>query len=75
MIKDPVTTIARRSMDTLRAEDVIRMFSLVSNYPRKSLGFRSPIDIFKSKYGNGLLELLGYEEIPLTHFNFKQIRK
>ena len=64
-----------RSMDTLQVEDVKRMFSLANSYPRKSLGFRSPIDVFKSKYGDGLLELLGYEEIPLTHLNFKQIRK
>lgn len=63
-----------RSMDTLQAEDVKRMFSLANSYPRKSLGFRSPIDLFKSKYGMGLLELLGYEEIPLTQLNFKQIR-
>lgn len=64
-----------RSMDTLQAEDVKRMFSLANSYPRKSLGFRSPIDLFKSKYGNGLLELLGYEEIPLTQLNFKQIHQ
>jgi len=64
-----------RSMDTLQAEDVKRMFSLTNSYPRKSLGFRSPIDLFKSKYGMGLLELLGYEEIPLTQLNFKQIHQ
>jgi len=63
-----------RSMDTLQAEDVKRMFSLANSYPRKSLGFRPPIEVFKTKYGNGLLELLGYEEIPLTQLNFKQIR-
>ena len=64
-----------RSMDALQAEDVKRMFSLANSYPRKSLGFRSPIDLFKSKYGMGLLELLGYEEIPLTQLNFKQIHQ
>lgn len=64
-----------RSMDGLLPEDVIRIFSLANSYPRKSLGFHSPIELFKRKHGNELLGLLGYQEIPLTHINFKRIRE
>ena len=62
-------------MDALHAKDVIHTFSLVNSYPRKSLGFRSPITLIKAKHGDRLFELLDYEKIPLAQLNFKRIHE
>ena len=59
------------SLDQGSNSDFELMFSHINSYPRKSLGFKSPYQVFKQRYGDDLLRLLNIQEIPVDQINFK----
>lgn len=59
------------SLDQGSNSDFDLMFSHINSYPRKSLGFKSPYQVFKLRYGDDLLRLLNIQEIPVDQINFK----
>ena len=59
------------SLDTLSDCEIELMFSHINSYPRKSLGFKSPYQVFKQLYGDDLLRILNIQEIPVDQINFK----
>ena len=59
------------SLDTLSDCEIELMFSHINSYPRKSLGFKSPYQVFKQLFGDDLLRILNIQEIPVDQINFK----
>lgn len=63
-----------KTMDTLTQEDVTNMFSQLANYPRASLGDKTPYDVFTKLHGYGFLEALNIKSIPLNQLNLKSFK-
>lgn len=53
----------RYPMDTLSQEDINLMFSHINGTPRRSLGDKTPYELFCFLYGKEAAELLGIKEI------------
>ncbi len=51
------------SFDDLTQDDINLVLSHVNSYKRKSLGWRSPIEIVEEQYGPEFIEILGYKKI------------
>ena len=51
-------------MDGLTQEDVNLVMSHVNSYPRRSIGDKTPFDLFEAIYGGGILGKLGISKIP-----------
>lgn len=64
-----------RSFADLSQVDVDEIFSHINSYPRKSLGNKSPYEIFVKKYNSDLLSVIGIKPIPLDDINFKLFSK
>jgi len=51
------------SLDRYTQSDIGLMMGHINSYSRKSLGDKSPYDMFEFIYGHEFLELLGYHKI------------
>lgn len=51
-------------MDNLTQKDIEKMFSHINSTPRRSLGNKSPTEIFAFMHGYEILKLLNIDEIP-----------
>lgn len=60
-----------RQLDGLAQNDVSLAMSHVNSYPRPSLGDKSPIEMFESIYGKGILAKLGIRKIPPNEVTLK----
>jgi len=52
-----------KTLDTLDDNDVFLINSHINSYPRKSLGWKTPIEAMKEHFGEDIIELLGIKEI------------
>ncbi len=53
-----------KNMDPLSQNEISLMMDHINSYARKSLGNKSPYEVFRFLYGDGLLERLGCTLIP-----------
>ena len=60
-----------RSFDNLKQKDVDLMFSHINSTPRKSLGFKTPYELFKAAFGIKLLDTLNIQEINKDDVHLK----
>lgn len=60
-----------KSIQNLTQSDVDIMFSQINSYPRKSLNWRCPIDLFKKKFSARVISKLNYQKVDVSHINFK----
>lgn len=61
-----------KSLDDLTQDDLNFIFSNINSYPRKSLNYRSPIDIIDSYFGKEFSSKLGIKKIPFKDLSFKK---
>lgn len=52
-----------KTLDNLNEIDIDVVNSNINSYPRKSLKWKTPIEVMKTKFGNDIIELLGIKEI------------
>ncbi len=52
-----------KTLDDLTEHDIFLINSHVNSYPRKSLGWKTPIELLKKLYGDEVVGLLGIQEI------------
>jgi len=57
----------------LSVEEVLDIINRLNNYPRKKLGFRTPLQALEEELGDYLLELLEQHHIPVEFVNMKDI--
>lgn len=60
-----------KSIQNLTQAGVDKMFSQINSYPRKSLNWESPIDLFKKIFSPQVLVKLNYQKVDVSHINFK----
>ncbi len=53
-------------------EDINFMFSMINSYPRESLKWKTPIDVFKTFFSKDILDVLAIKEVPLNEINLKR---
>ena len=53
-------------------EDINFMFSMINSYPRESLNWKTPIDVFIQYFPKELLNTLSIKKIPLDEINLKR---
>lgn len=58
-----------KTLDTLDDEDLRIINSNINSYPRKSIGWKTPIEAMKEKFGSDIVRLLGVEEIKRKDVN------
>ena len=61
-----------KSLDDLTQENLNFIFSNINSYPRKSLGYRCPIDVINSIMGKDFASKLGIVKIPFKQLTFKK---
>lgn len=59
------------SFEHLDQDDVNIIFSNINSYPRESLNWKSPIELFKKKYSIHVINKLGYQKVDVIDINFK----
>jgi IS30 family transposase len=52
-------------------EDINFMFSMINSYPRESLNWKTPIDVFKQLFPKEILDQLHIQPVPLAEINLK----
>lgn len=52
-----------RTLDNLDETDIDIVNSNINSYPRKSLKWKTPIEVMKEKFGDDIIELLGIKEV------------
>jgi len=52
-------------------EDINFMFSMINSYPRESLNWKTPIDVFKQLFPKEMLDQLHIQSVPLAEINLK----
>lgn len=60
-----------KSIEHLNQMDINIMFSYINSYPRESLNWKSPIDLFKKHYSIQIINTLGYQKVDVLDINFK----
>lgn len=60
-----------KSIQNLTQADVDRMFSQINSYPRKSLDWKCPLDLFKKMFSVDIIAKLNYQKVDVSHINFK----
>jgi IS30 family transposase len=60
-----------KSIEHLNQVDINMMFSYINSYPRQSLHWKSPIDLFKNLYSIHTINKLGYQKVDVLDINFK----
>jgi len=53
-------------------KDINFIFSMINSYPRKSLNWKTPIDVFLQSYPKHILDSLSIKSIPLDDINFRR---
>ena len=61
-----------KSLDQLTQEDVTSIFNSINSYPRKSLGYKTPYDVFAGIFGVELVTKLGFYKVPFKQLTFKK---
>ena len=56
----------------LMKEDINFMFSMINSYPRESLNWKTPIDVFKQTFPKEILDKLQIKSVPLAEINLKR---
>ena len=59
------------SIQHLKQKDINMMFSQINSYPRESLNWRSPLDLFKKKFSTKIIAMLDYQKVDVLDINFK----
>jgi transposase, IS30 family len=52
-------------------KDIDFMFSMINSYPRESLSWKTPIDVFRQFFPNEILDLLAQKKVPLENVSLK----
>lgn len=60
------------NLSDFNQKDINFIFSMINSYPRKSLNWKSPIDVFLKSYPKSLLDALDLQPIPLDDINFRR---
>ncbi len=63
-----------RGLTDFIQKDINFMFSMINSYPRESLNWKTPIDVFKQYFPKEILSLLSIKKIPLNQLNLKKIK-
>lgn len=58
-----------KTLDTLDEEDIRIINSHINSYPRKSLKWKTPIEMMKETFGDDIISLLGIDEIKRKDVN------
>lgn len=58
-----------KTLDTLDEMDVEAINTNINSYPRKSLKWKTPIELMKEKFGKEIIELLGIKEAKRKDVN------
>jgi IS30 family transposase len=61
-----------RGLSDLMQEDIDFMFSMINSYPRESLNWKTPIDVFKQLYPKDILDILHLKKVPLEEVTLKR---
>jgi IS30 family transposase len=61
-----------RGLSDLMQEDIDFMFSMINSYPRESLNWKTPIDVFKQFFPKEILEILSLKKVPLDEISLKR---
>lgn len=61
-----------KSLDDLTQDELNFIFSNINSYPRKSLGYQTPYDVFTEDFGTELVTKLGIHKIPFKELTFKK---
>jgi len=56
----------------LMQKDINFMFSMINSYPRESLKWKTPIDVFKQFFPKELLDILSIKKVPLDEISLKR---
>lgn len=59
-------------LSDLMQKDIDFMFSMINSYPRESLSWKTPIDVFKQYFPRDILELLSLRKVPLEDVTLKR---
>jgi len=59
-------------LSDLTQKDIDFMFSMINSYPRESLKWKTPIDVFKQYFPTDILDLLSIKRIPLEDVTLKR---
>jgi len=60
------------ALSDLMQEDINYMFSMINSYPRESLNWKTPIDVFLHLFSKDILDILNIKKVPLDEINFKR---
>jgi len=52
-----------KTLDTIDEEDIYLVNAHINSYPRKSLKWKTPIEVMKEQYGDDIIDLLGIKEL------------
>lgn len=58
-----------KTLDNLDETDIDIVNSNINSYPRKSLKWKTPIEVMKEKFGDDIVELLGIKEVKRKDVN------
>ena len=58
-----------KTLDNLDETDIDIVNSNINSYPRKSLKWKTPIEVMKEKFGDDIIELLGIKEVKRKDVN------
>jgi len=59
-------------LSDLTQKDIDFMFSMINSYPRESLSWKTPIDVFKQYFPRDILAILSLKKIPLEDVTLKR---
>ncbi|MFA5007583.1 MAG: IS30 family transposase [Candidatus Izemoplasmatales bacterium] len=59
-------------LSELTQKDIDFMFSMINSYPRESLNWKAPIDVFKHYFPEETLDLLSLRKVPLEDLTLKR---
>ena len=59
-------------LSDLTQKDIDFMFSMINSYPRESLKWKTPIDVFKQYFPTDILNLLSLKSVPLENVTLKR---
>lgn len=61
-----------KTLNDLTQENLNFIFSNINSYPRKSLQYKTPIDLMSSLYGKDLISKLNIIKVPFKQLTFKK---
>ena len=59
-------------LSDLTQKDIDFMFSMINSYPRESLSWKTPIDVFNHYFPKDVLDLLSLKKVPLEDVTLKR---